>query len=43
MSQISKDTEAAIAKLDQVIEDEENKRHRIDAAYINFPSSQEKI
>ena len=43
MSQISKDTEAAIAKLDQVIEDEENKRHRIDAAYINFPSSQEKF
>ena len=25
------------------IEDEENKRHRIDAAYINFPSSQEKF
>ena len=43
MSQISKDTEAAIAKLDQVIEDEENKRHRIDAAYINFHSSQEKF
>ena len=43
MSQISKDTDEAIAKLDQVIEDEENKRHRIDAAYINFPSSQEKI
>ena len=43
MSQISKDTEAAIAKLDQVIEVEENKRHRIDAAYINFPSSQEKF
>ena len=36
MSQISKDTDAAIAKLDQLIEDEENKRHRIDAAYINF-------
>ena len=43
MSQISKDTDEAIAKLDQVIEDEENKRHRIDAAYINFPSSQEKF
>ena len=26
-----------------MIEDEENKRHRIDAAYINFPSSQEKF
>ena len=43
MSQISKDTEEAIAKLDKVIEDEENKRHRIDAAYINFPCSQEKF
>ena len=43
MSQISKDTDEAIAKLDQVIEDEENKMHRIDAAYINFPSSQEKF
>ena len=42
MSQISKDTDEAIVKLDQVIEDEENKMHRIDAAYINFPSSQEK-
>ena len=38
MSQISKDTEEAIAKLDQVTEEEESKRHRIDAAYINFPS-----
>ena len=43
MSQISKDTDEAIVKLDQVIEDEENKMHRIDAAYINFPSSQEKF
>ena len=43
MSQISKDTEEAIAKLDQVIEEEESKRHRIDAAYINFPFSQEKL
>ena len=43
MSQISKDTDVAIVKLDQVIEDEENKRHKIDAAYINFPSSQEKF
>ena len=43
MSQISKDTDELIAKLDQVIEDEENKRHRIDVAYINFPSSQEKF
>ena len=43
MSQISKDTDEAIAKLDQVIEDEETKMHRIDAAYINFPSSQEKF
>ena len=40
MSQISKDIDEAIAKLDQVIEDEEKK---IDAAYINFPSSQEKF
>ena len=43
MSQISKDTEAAIAKLDQVIEEKESKTHRIDDAYINFPSSQEKF
>ena len=43
MSQISKNTDEAIAKLDKVIEDEENKMHRIDAAYINFPSSQEKF
>ena len=43
MSQISKDTDEVIAKLDQVIEDEENKRHRIDTAYINFPSLQEKF
>ena len=43
MSQISKDTQAAIVTLDKVIEDEENKKHRIDAAYINFPSSQEKF
>ena len=43
MSQISKDTQAAIATLDKVIEDEENKKHRIDAAYINFSSSQEKF
>ena len=43
MSQISKDTDEAIAKLDQVIEDEDNKRHRIDAAYINFLLHQEKF
>ena len=43
MVQISKDTQEAISKLDKVIEDEENSKHRIDAAYINFPSSQEKF
>ena len=26
-----------------MIEEEESKRHRIDDAYINFPSSQEKF